>query len=110
MSGTTSTAPATRQSVMPTRTPSGGKFEQAETEFTKLRSKNPSRDEVTLELARLHQASGKTDQAFKWLRSFRQASRQRGGVGDPGQLQRGEPSLLGRASLPAGGAGAAGAA
>ena len=41
-----------------------GKNEQAEKEFTKVLTQNPSRDEVLLELARLNNAMGKGEQAF----------------------------------------------
>ncbi|HBG07904.1 MAG: hypothetical protein A2075_19035 [Geobacteraceae bacterium GWC2_58_44] len=41
-----------------------GKAEQAEKEFTKVLTQNPSRDEVLLELARLDNARGKGEQAF----------------------------------------------
>ncbi len=41
-----------------------GKNSQAEKEFAKVLTQNPSRDEVMLELARLSNAMGKGDQAF----------------------------------------------
>ena len=41
-----------------------GKNEQAEKEFTKVLTQNPSRDEVLLELAKLNNALGKGEQAF----------------------------------------------
>jgi putative PEP-CTERM system TPR-repeat lipoprotein len=41
-----------------------GKNEQAEKEFTKVLTQNPSRDEVLLELARINNALGKGEQAF----------------------------------------------
>ena len=47
-----------------------GRFEQAEREFTKVRSQNPSRGEVTLELAKLYIATGKGDLAFKLAEGF----------------------------------------
>lgn len=42
-----------------------GKREQAEKEFLKVLRQNPSRDEVTLELAALYNADNKADEAFK---------------------------------------------
>src|SRR5689334_24099455 len=42
-----------------------GKNEQAEKEFLKVLRQNPSRDDVTLELATLFNASNKADEAFK---------------------------------------------
>ena len=42
-----------------------GKREQAEKEFLKVLRQNPSRDEVTLELATLFNAANKADEAYK---------------------------------------------
>ena len=41
-----------------------GKNEQAEREFTKVLTQDPTRDEVVLELARLNNSQGKGEQAF----------------------------------------------
>jgi len=56
-----------------------GKTEQAEKEFTKVLSQNPSRDEVTLELARLACDSGKGEQALKLAERYL--------AGHPGSLE-----------------------
>lgn len=43
-----------------------GKHDQAEKEFTKVLTQNPTRDEVLLELARLNNTAGKGEQAFSY--------------------------------------------
>ena len=43
-----------------------GKYEQAEKEFTKVLTQDPSRDGVLLELARLNNSTGKGEQAFSF--------------------------------------------
>jgi len=43
-----------------------GKNEQAEKEFQKVLTQNPSRDELLLELAKISNASGKGDAAFRY--------------------------------------------
>lgn len=43
-----------------------GKYEQAEKEFTKVLTQNPSRDEVFLELARINNALGEGEEAFTY--------------------------------------------
>ena len=47
-----------------------GKNEQAEKEFTKVLTQNPSRDEVLLELARINNALGKGEEAFTFGQQY----------------------------------------
>ncbi|WP_226377646.1 XrtA/PEP-CTERM system TPR-repeat protein PrsT [Citrifermentans bremense] len=47
-----------------------GKNEQAEKEFTKVLTQNPTRDEVLLELAKLNNAAGKGDQGFRYATQY----------------------------------------
>jgi len=47
-----------------------GKSEQAEKEFKKVLSQNPSQDEVQVELASLYNKTGKVDEGFKLAQQY----------------------------------------